>query len=108
MSLVIAALAFAFAAMSQAKAQGVTTQDAGVPSVINPVFDGAVNKDVSVVDFAAAPSSAIASKPVPVSLAGDGSSGTSLPTYNAVPEPATFALIGLGGLALLLNRRRRA
>ncbi len=35
----------------------------------------------------------------------DGTSATSL-TFNPVPEPSSTALLGLGGLALILRRRK--
>jgi len=91
-----------------ATAQGVATQNASVTDISSTMFDSTDGKDSAPVGSAALPSSAIAPAPVSVSVAGASTSGTALPTYNAVPEPAPFALIGLGGLALLLHRRRRA
>jgi hypothetical protein len=111
LSLSLAAFALGaalFATAPQAKAQGVTTQNAGATGISSTVFDSADGKDSATVEFAGLPSSTIAPEPVSASVAEAGTSGTALPTYNAVPEPASFALIGLGGLALLLHRRRWA
>ncbi len=33
--------------------------------------------------------------------------GTVTYTYTAIPEPSTFVMLGFGGAALLLKRRRR-
>jgi hypothetical protein len=97
-----------FITTQKASAQGVVTESTGIADISIAAFDIPAAKDAATVEFAMLPSSAIAPAPAAVSLPEAASSGTTLPTYNAVPEPATFALLGLGGLALLLHRRRLA
>jgi hypothetical protein len=110
-SLCLAVFVFGFSLFitkQNASAQGVVTESTGIADISSAVFDSPAVKDAATVEFAMPPSAAIAPAPAAVSLPEAASSGTTLPTFNAVPEPASFALLGLGGLALLLHRRRLA
>jgi len=86
-----------FALASQASAQGMFKSDES--------SNGTVSSPVALMDYAV---KAIAPAPIPVSLPDDGTLGTTMPTYNAVPEPASIAFLGIGGLLLVQYKRRKA